>query len=142
VRFALVRATIGPMLRSVGVGVAVLLAPLVGSACASGSGYDAAHPRYRDCGWSVTWRDTEYLGLWYILSEKTSPRSASDLIPVHPVTRLGTGYAPECPGDPTGTPVDVYSIHGVDPQVAVVTRDHLLGVAKGHSVSAQLLKHP
>jgi hypothetical protein len=37
--------------------------------------------------------------------------------------------------------VDVYSIQGIDPQIAVVTPDHLLGVAKGHDVPAQLLKH-
>ncbi len=129
------------MRRRVGVGIAVVIVVLVGSACTSDSRYDAEHPAYRDCGWSVTWRGTEYLGLDYILSDKNPPRTANDLIPMQPLSKLGTGFVPECPGDPTGSPVDVYSIQGIDPQIAVVTRDHLLGVAKGQMVPAELLIH-
>lgn len=129
------------MLRGMGVGIAVMIVPLAGSACAHGARYDAEHPPYRDCGWSVTWQDTEYLGLDYVLADKNPPLTANDLIPVQPLAKLGTGFVPECPGDPTGTPVDVYSIQGIDPQIAVVTRDHLLGVAKGRDAPAQLLKH-
>jgi hypothetical protein len=129
------------MLRRMSVGIAVMIVPIAGSACASDAKYDAEHPAYRDCYWSVTWQDTEYLGVEYALANKTSPLTANDFIPAQPFTKLGAGFVPECPGDPTGTPVDVYSIQGIDPQIAVVTPDHLLGVAKGHDVPAQLLKH-
>jgi len=89
----------------------------------------------------VTWQGTEYLGVEYVLADMTSSLTPNDFISAQPFTKLGTGFVPECPGDATGSPVDVYSIQGIDPQVAVVTPDHLLGVAKGHDVPAQLLKH-
>jgi hypothetical protein len=129
------------MLRGMSVGIAVVIVSLAASACTSDARYDAEHPAYRDCGWSVTWQDTVYLGLDYVLADRNPPLTADDLIPVQPFTKLGTGFAPECPGDPTGSPVDVYSIQGIDPQIAVVTHDHLLGVAKGRTAPAQLLKH-
>lgn len=131
----------GFMWRSLGVGIAIAMVPLAASACSSGERHDAEHPVYRDCYWSVTWRGTAYLGLEYVLAKQSPPLTAADVIRAEPATKLGTGYVPECPGDATGSPVEVYSIRGVDPQVAVVTRDHQLGVATGHPVPAELRKH-
>ena len=129
------------MWRRVGAGIAVVVMLLAGPACSSSPRYDAQHPVYRDCFWSVTWQGTDYLGLEYVLAKQNPPLTTADVIRAEPATKLGTGFAPECPGDATGTPVEVYSIRGVDPKIAVVTSDHQLGVATGRIFPAALRKH-
>jgi hypothetical protein len=99
----------------------------------------------RDCGWSITWRHTVYLGLGYVLgATKTAaaPLTDADIKPVTPGKRLGEGRVPRCPGDDGGAPTTVFAIRDIDPAVAVVTRSLIIGVARGHAVPSALVKKP
>jgi hypothetical protein len=111
-----------------------------GSLLAAASAGCSPH-EMRDCGWSITWRHTEYLGLGYVLGPlKANGVTDADIRPVAAGRKLGTGYVPQCPGDSSGTATDVYAIDGIDPAIAIVTRTHLIGIAKGHSLPPQLLR--
>jgi hypothetical protein len=82
-----------------------------------------------------------YLGLGYVLGPlKSKGVGYADIRLVTLGRRLGAGYVPQCPGDSSGAETDAYAIDGIDAAIAIASRSHEIGVAKGHNLPPQLLK--